>query len=333
VSRPWTTLLTAIVKHPTPTGSRFSLGGDADQNAVVHAVAAEYGRLTGRDAVTQKRLLEMSGERATILGSIEGSFGHRELACLSGTLHDLDGRPAIVPKGNRSRGYDLSGVARGGRLLDVELGYSGGLALAERVATVRAELPNLRPLTRDRLQQLPVEGAECALAIFGTYLLLGEQVPGVIWLCHSYDPEFDIVDLVLVVRPEHGTSEHGSAYGRDLLSMQVGEAPAFQGIPFGDALALTDQPYEAALRLLTLTGEPFDGADRGCRHGATPQQEQGGIDMPDQHSAPTVGDLIDYLTQIPSDTPVYLDDDSFAESAAAGDFVSLSFALSEMAGE
>lgn len=51
--------------------------------------------------------------------------------------------------------------------------------------------------------------------------------------------------------------------------------------------------------------------------------------MPDT-DAPTVADLVDYLDQFPPDTPVYLDDDSFAESRATGGYVSLSFSLGEM---
>ena len=45
----------------------------------------------------------------------------------------------------------------------------------------------------------------------------------------------------------------------------------------------------------------------------------------------TVGDLVDYLDQFPPDTPVALDDESFAESGRTGGYVSLSFALDEMA--
>lgn len=46
--------------------------------------------------------------------------------------------------------------------------------------------------------------------------------------------------------------------------------------------------------------------------------------------APTVGDLIACLQQFPPETPVCLDDESFAESGRTGDYVSLAFALDEM---
>ena len=54
------------------------------------------------------------------------------------------------------------------------------------------------------------------------------------------------MDGVLIIRPEHGFSEHGSTYGQELLRAG-GEVVGFQPMTFGQALDLCGQDYEQAL--------------------------------------------------------------------------------------
>lgn len=66
----------------------------------------------------------------------------------------------------------------------------------------------------------------------------------------SYDPVDDIVEGVLFLRPEYGFSENGSVFGRYLLRCG-GEIVGAPVVSFADAVALTNQDYEAALALVT----------------------------------------------------------------------------------
>jgi hypothetical protein len=58
------------------------------------------------------------------------------------------------------------------------------------------------------------------------------------------------VEGVLFLRPEHGFSEHGSVFGRYLLRCG-GEIIGTPVVSFADAIALTNQDYDAALALVT----------------------------------------------------------------------------------
>ena len=85
--------------------------------------------------------------------------------------------------------------------------------------------------------------------MFGTHRMPDGPAPASVWLIESYLAEDDIVQGVLIIRPEHGFSENGSVYGKDLIGMG-GEVVDFAGVSFRDALALCDKDHEEALALI-----------------------------------------------------------------------------------
>jgi len=111
---------------------------------------------------------------------------------------------------------------------------------------VRATLPQLTELTQERLARLPSSGGDCSLAVFGTWQLPDVTSAGAIWLLRSYLRGADIAEGLLVVRPEHGVSEHGSILGQELLHFG-GEIVGASVIPWREALAMTDDDYFTVL--------------------------------------------------------------------------------------
>jgi hypothetical protein len=83
--------------------------------------------------------------------------------------------------------------------------------------------------------------------VFGSNPLFGAT--DCLWLIGEYWPEDDICDRnVLLIRPEFGTSEHGSCYGRDLLrNRALGEVVGFEPIPFDQAIKLCNLDFDEAL--------------------------------------------------------------------------------------
>lgn len=114
---------------------------------------------------------------------------------------------------------------------------------------MRATLPQLTELVKERLAQLPISSRDCTLAVFCTWPLPHATVPGAIWLLHSYLPG-DIAEGVLLVRSEAGVSEHGSVLGRELLRIggEIVDAPA---ISVDEALRLADEDYAMVLARFT----------------------------------------------------------------------------------
>jgi hypothetical protein len=245
------TLLTSMGEHPEPSSisgaqvTRLSVGGDPDAAAIVEAVIADYHRVTGRPPVTNEQLAGLVTHKVTLLRVGENLLGARAIVASPGTIFK-GSRLGLLPKGKRRHGFAISAD----RILDVEAGFAGVEVLRQRVAAVRATLPQLRELTLQRLARLPTHGRDCTLAVFGTWRLPQTTAPGAIWLLHSYLPGDDIAEGVLLVRSAAGVSEHGSVLGRELLRIggEIVDAPT---ISLDEALGLVDADYAMVLARLT----------------------------------------------------------------------------------
>jgi hypothetical protein len=71
-----------------------------------------------------------------------------------------------------------------------------------------------------------------------------------LYLVSNYLREDDIIEGVLLIREEHGFSEHGSIWGRQLLGGNFGEVVGYQPISFAEGLALCELPFDAAYERL-----------------------------------------------------------------------------------
>lgn len=244
------TLLDGLVKtqHASVNGGfsseSYMLGGEGYANAVVAAVIEDYDY--GLPSFTDKQLSDYAGEQVTVLRAGENMFGAKSLVATPGKVFVSDRGLALLPKGKRTKGIILKDV------IDFVLGYNVD-ALRVRVDHVRALFPQVTALAQEDLNALPANSNTCSLTLFGTWPgIQGESpCPGALWLCNEYDAENDIVQNVLIVRPETGTSEYGSCYGRDLLRWGVGKVEGFSGIPFKEAIDLSDKTYHEALAVVT----------------------------------------------------------------------------------
>jgi hypothetical protein len=245
------TLLTSIVeRHEQSTSPgiasvvRVSLSGEPHAAAIVDAVIADYHLVTGRPPVTDQQLANLVDQKVTVLRVTTSMLGSRAIVACPGTIF-RGSALGLLPKGKRRQGYRLSADT----VLDIEPGYTGVEHLAGRVAAVRARLPNLVELTRDRLAQLPTNGRDCSLAVFGTWRLPHRSSAGAIWLLHSYLPAGDIAQGLLLVRSADGVSENGSVLGEQL-RLVGGEVVGAPVVPLREALALVDEEYPAVLAKL-----------------------------------------------------------------------------------
>jgi hypothetical protein len=240
-----------MVEHPEPSSisgvqvTRLSVGGDPVAAAIVEAVIADYHQVTGRPPVTDEQLAGLVTHKVTLLRVGENLLGARAIVASPGTIFK-GSRLGLLPKGKRRHGFAITAD----RVLDVEAGYAGVEVLRQRVAAVRAALPQLRELTMERLGRLPSRGRDCTLAVFGTWRLPQTTAPGAIWLLHSYLPGDDIAEGVLLIRSEAGVSEHGSVLGRQLLRIggEIVDAPV---VSVDEALGLVDADYAMVLARLT----------------------------------------------------------------------------------
>lgn len=239
-------LLTAMVEtdegSEVPGLTMIKLSGEPHAAAIVNAVAGNYNRITGSPRPDQAMLENLIGEKVTLIQTGENMIGAGAIVAREGKLFAGSRGVAILPKGKRTRGYSVDPS----RLLDVVLGYQADHA-AELVSRVRGKFPQLRNLTQERLEQLPRDSNTCSLAVFGSNRLF--DAPDCLWLIGEYWPEDDICDTnVLLIRPEFGTSEHGSCYGRELLGNRaLGEVVGFEPIPFDQAIKLCNLDYDEAL--------------------------------------------------------------------------------------
>jgi hypothetical protein len=238
------TVLTSMVEEEmegmTPGARVFSLGTQKHADAIVRAVEQEMSDAVGdRDEWLAARV----GEKVTLVQTGENMFGASMIVTREGKLFDGSRGVAILPKGARKNGYGVDSS----KLLAAFDGWVADQA-KEHVAGIRSLFPELKPLTQERLLELPGEGkgGDLTLAVFGTHTLFGAA--DCLFLLNEYWPEDDILDRgVLLIRPSHGESESGSFYGRDLLSMPVGEVVGFKPLSFKEGLELTNLDHAEAL--------------------------------------------------------------------------------------
>ena len=228
------------------TVTRVNLSGEPHAAAIFNAVSSNYNRVLGRPRPSEDDLQAAIGEKVTLILGGENIVGSGLMVAREGRLFEsTNGRVAILPKGKRSRGYRVDPE----KVIDLLPGWVADEAQG-LVAQVRDLYPTLVNLTQERLEQLPREGQGpevCSLAVFGSNRLFGATE--CIWLIGEYWPEDDICDRnVMLIRPEFGFSEHGSCYGRDLLSNRaLGEIVGFQPITFSEAIALCDLEFDDAV--------------------------------------------------------------------------------------
>jgi hypothetical protein len=220
----------------------FSIGGDRHAMAILAAVIDRYSAISGRERPTEERLYDLIGQKVTLVQHGENMLGGGLLVAQEGKLFTgSSGGFGILPKGARSKGYRVKPE----RVLDVFPGYATAEAI-EVARKVREHFPVVTALTPERLRELPPRSNTLSLCMFGTWRMPDSKATDALYLAHSYMREEDIVEGMLLIRPEHGYSEHGSAWGRQLLDGPMGEVPAFQPISFDEGMALCDLDFDEA---------------------------------------------------------------------------------------
>jgi hypothetical protein len=217
----------------------FRFGIEPSAAAVVSAVIDAYRRQANGVDAELERLI---GQKVTLVQHGSNMLGAEMIRVQEGRLFPGRLGLAILPKGRRKKGF----VVDPHKVLEVVEGWDVGEA-EERVMVVRSQFPQLRPLTQERLLELPRHGSgkDCSMAVFGSHPLFGSH--DALWLVGEYWPTDDIVErCVLLLRPEHGYSESGSVFGSQLLNMPVGEVVDFEPIAWADALELTSMEYDEA---------------------------------------------------------------------------------------
>lgn len=256
-----TNLLSGLVEKDeeshTPGFRVIKLSGEPYANAMTNIVVANYNRITGRPVPTVEDLQAKIGEKVTLVRSGANMIGASLLNAIEGKLFPStrgEGQIGILPKGARTKGYLVDPE----KLVDLIDGYSTATA-QQFAADVRAVYPELVNLTQERLEQLPGEGQggdTLSLALLGEWRLPDSRAVDAIWLLGEYWKDEDICDQsVLLIRPEHGTSEHGSVFGQQLLGNRaIGEIVGFPGISFRDAIHMCDVDFnEASQAIFDLT--------------------------------------------------------------------------------
>lgn len=164
------------------------------------------------------------GQKVTVLRAHTTWLGGTALAAHEGRwLKPLDG---WIPKGGQGSRYIPA--------QDRDLVLPGWQATALTTHPAITGQPALTELTRADLTQLPRyddlpgQGDDVdpdqwpspaiGLVAYGTWTVLGDQVPGAAWLLYAYDPDTDIAEGYLGVPEGPWYSEHGSVYGEQLLA-------------------------------------------------------------------------------------------------------------------
>jgi hypothetical protein len=259
-----TVLLNSMLLKEVERGENFRAvamtpGGDPEGSAIVNAVAGAIIQEDGGGFAETLQEMAQRGEKVTLVYSGANGWDAGMIVAREGTLFvgNSTGQVALKPKGARSRGF----VIDPDRVLACFAGYAAAKA-AEYVAEVRGRYPQLRELTKERLEQLPPYSSEedqpCSLAIFGTHPgFTGEAAcTDCVWLWGTYDAEHDLLDQgVVLIRPDAGVSESGSEYGQNFqrggaFGRAVGEVVDFQPISFKEAVELTNVDHDEALKRL-----------------------------------------------------------------------------------
>ena len=220
----------------------FSPGGDGHSTALLNAVRGNYNRLLEREQPTEEDLALLDGKKVTLIQWGENALGGGVLKAEEGTIIVIsDGQIALLPKGVRSKGWRINPD----KVLDVLPGYCAGVA-SERVAEVRSYYPELREITPERLREVPTNSNTISMCTFGTWALPDCTATDAVQLIHEYLPSDDIVESVLLIRPQHGFSEHGSCYGRQIMR-SFGEVVGFKSISLSEAMDLCNMDFDEAV--------------------------------------------------------------------------------------
>lgn len=224
----------------------FSVGGDAHAQAILDAVVDRYNVLTNRPRPSEEDLIELIGEKVTIVQTGGNVMGAGLINAQEGKLFEGQGGLGILPKGARSKGFRVDPR----KVLDVLPGYSTEEA-AKLVRAARDHFPVVKPLTQERLNELPANSDTLSLCVFGTYPMPDTPAPGSIYLVSNYMSEDDIIEGVLLIRPEYGVSEHGSVWGRALARGRFGEVVGYDPISFAEGLRLCNMEFDEAHYMVT----------------------------------------------------------------------------------
>ncbi|HSE44245.1 MAG TPA: hypothetical protein VLA89_02840 [Gemmatimonadales bacterium] len=225
----------------TGTVVRIAVGGDRHQTAILSAVADRYNVLAERPKPTVEELEALVGQKVTLVETGENMFGGGLLVAQEGKLLSGSYGFGILPKGARTKGFKVQSE----RVLDVFPGYATEEAV-QLVGKVRRHFPQVSELTYDRLKELPTNSETLGLCMFGSYRMPDSTQTDALYLASEYWPEDDIVEGVVLLRPEHGTSEHGSAYGRQFVQGNFGEVIGYEPISFAEGLHLCNLDFEEA---------------------------------------------------------------------------------------
>lgn len=230
--------------------TRISVGGDPHVRAILDAVVDRYNAVSGRERPSAEDLQALIGQKVTLVRTGENMFGSGILNAQEGKLFESSRGLGILPKGARSKGF----VVNPEKVLDVFPGYDAA-GPSEMVRKVRDHFPILQPLTQERFNELPAESSTLSLCMFGSYRMPDSTAAGSIYLATNYLREDDIIEGVLLIRPEHGVSEHGSVWGQQLLRSSFGEVVGFEPISFAEGLELCNLDFDFAYECL-LGGKP-----------------------------------------------------------------------------
>lgn len=240
-----TTLLTSMEEETLDDGwTRVSLGGAPHRTAIVNAVREHYNRLTGRERPTFEDLEDRITHKVTLIYGGTGTFGGGSIRATEGTLFSGPGGViGMLPKRARRKGWRVDTDA----VLDVLPGYCTNRA-GKLVGQARAHFPELVRLTPARLLDLPSNSNSYSLCVFGTRRTPVDASSDAIWLFSNYLRGWgtDIAEGLLLIRPEFGISEFGSAYGQDLLRDDVGEVVEFKPISGSEAVELCNLDFDEA---------------------------------------------------------------------------------------
>jgi hypothetical protein len=238
-----TNLLTSWEEKHSEDGMFVIFGsGDPHTRATYEAVVDRFNAVSGRPKPTEDDLLALVGQKVTIVEHGTNMLGGGILIAQEGTIFvGMSGNVAIKPKGARTKGLRIDVK----HLADVIDGYS--TAEAERIAgDVRKHFPTLKPLTQERLNELPPSSNTLSLCVFGSYRMPDSTATDALYLVSNYMREDDIIEGVLLIREEHGFSESGSIWGRQLISGDFGEVVGFEPISFSEGLELCNVPFDEA---------------------------------------------------------------------------------------
>lgn len=220
----------------------FSIGGDRHAMAIMNAVLGRYNFLVERERPSEEDLRLLIGSKVTLIRTGENVLGGGLLVAQEGKLFAGASGLGILPKGARKNGYRV----KPSTVLDVLPGYdtAGAVELAGRV---REHFPKLKPFDRTRLEELPSNSETLSLCLFGTYQMPDSAQVDALYLASEYDRVDDIVEGVVLLRPQNGVSEHGSRYGDQLLHHDVlGEVVGFEPISFAEGIHLCNLDFEEA---------------------------------------------------------------------------------------